>query len=125
MLVGRQAQRQAVTNPLNTFYSVKRLTGNTYAATAAAASQLVYGVCEGADGAAALACPARGCALAPEEVSAELLRILVARARQRLGTPIDGAVRSRAQVPYASASDESNGINKGSLPAGDHRASLL
>lgn len=50
--------------------------------------------CE-ADGGVRLRCPACGVLLRPEEVSAELLRHLLARAQAHLGTPITNAASAQ------------------------------
>jgi molecular chaperone DnaK (HSP70) len=48
-----------------------------------------------ADGGVRLRCPARGVLLRPEEVSAELLRHLLARAQAHLGTPVTNAASAQ------------------------------
>jgi molecular chaperone DnaK (HSP70) len=48
-----------------------------------------------ADGGVRLWCPARGVLLRPEEVSAELLRHLLARAQAHFGTPITNAASAQ------------------------------
>ena len=48
-----------------------------------------------ADGGVRLRCPARGTLLRPEEVSAELLRHLLARAQAHLGTPVTNAASAQ------------------------------
>jgi molecular chaperone DnaK (HSP70) len=72
-----------VTNPLNTFYSVKRLIGQQHADVEHL--QHVYGTSRAADGSVVLSCPARDCHLAPQEVSAELLKHLLAMATRETG----------------------------------------
>ena len=83
VIVGHAAKRQAVTNPLNTFYSVKRLIGQPHADVDHL--QHVYRTRRAADGFVELSCPARSCHLAPQEVSAELLKHLLAMAAKETG----------------------------------------
>lgn len=67
-LVGAAAVAQMESNPLNSYYSAKRLIGRRYADVAAAAPQLVYRIAEGARGGVALACPHLGQDLTPQQV---------------------------------------------------------
>lgn len=50
--------RQAVVNPANTFFSVKRLIGREYEAVEAEAARLPFGVAADEDGTAVLECAA-------------------------------------------------------------------
>jgi hypothetical protein len=65
-LVGDAARAQARSNPLNTFYSAKRLIGRRYSEVAGA--QLVYRICEGSDGGVRLACPRLDADITPQQV---------------------------------------------------------
>ncbi len=68
VLVGQAARNQASTNPLSTFYSVKRLMGRQYTDVRALAKQLTYAVFAGGDGAVELQCPSMNTTLRPEQV---------------------------------------------------------
>jgi molecular chaperone DnaK len=101
-LVGAAAAEQAATNPLNTYYSVKRLIGRSMrepeVRELVEGGGLVFSVVEGGgDGASsslALPCPAlNGRALAPEDVSAELVRYLVGIAASGVVGPASPAPR--------------------------------
>eukprot|EP00232_Nephroselmis_pyriformis_P010067 CAMPEP_0182901998 /NCGR_PEP_ID=MMETSP0034_2-20130328/30123_1 /TAXON_ID=156128 /ORGANISM="Nephroselmis pyriformis, Strain CCMP717" /LENGTH=437 /DNA_ID=CAMNT_0025036557 /DNA_START=1 /DNA_END=1311 /DNA_ORIENTATION=- len=98
MLVGAAARRQAVLNPENTYASVKRVIGREIDDVVAdgGAGRLAYGiVLGGADGGSlTLACPATGQTLAPEDVSAEVLKKLKADAEAFIGEEVTGAVIS-------------------------------
>lgn len=59
MRVGVAAQRIASKDPLNSFYSVKRLIGRSYASCRREAGMLVYKLSEGAAGETLLWSPAR------------------------------------------------------------------
>nr|YP_010171000.1 Hsp70-type chaperone [Chondria tumulosa]QSD57141.1 Hsp70-type chaperone [Chondria tumulosa] len=90
-LVGNIAKRQAVMNPDNTFYSVKRFIGRKYDEVANEVYQLSYTVNrENAN--IKLDCPALNKNFAPEEISAEILRKLVEDASRYLGYQITKAV---------------------------------
>ncbi|CAE7949486.1 Chaperone protein dnaK [Symbiodinium microadriaticum] len=91
ILVGTTAKRQAALNPLNTFASVKRWFGRDYAEVAEAAAAIPYHLTD-ADGKVRLDCPALGRDLAPEEVSAQVLRKLRSDAEAFLKTNIRKAV---------------------------------
>lgn len=71
-LVGAAAKRQAATNPLNTYCSVKRLIGRQFADVQELASQLIYTVTESdeEDGGRGvlLHCPSRSMHLTPQQV---------------------------------------------------------
>ncbi|CAE7229358.1 HSP70 [Symbiodinium natans] len=91
ILVGTTAKRQAALNPLNTFASVKRWFGREYAEVGEAAVALPYHL-KDADGKVRLGCPALGRDLAPEEISAHVLRKLRNDAEAFLNTTIKKAV---------------------------------
>ena len=75
-LVGQIAKRQAVMNPDNTFYSVKRFIGRKYDEITSEAKQVSYHVVQ--DGSSVkLDSPAASKKFAPEEISAQVLRKLV------------------------------------------------
>ncbi|KAK9846442.1 hypothetical protein WJX81_003839 [Elliptochloris bilobata] len=92
VVVGAPARRQAAANPHNTFSSVKRIIGRPFSAVQAELRALPYAVVRSFDGSAELWCPALRRALAPAEVSAQILRHLVRRAEGYLGGGVEGAV---------------------------------
>jgi molecular chaperone DnaK len=66
--VGHLAKQQAASNPLNTFYSVKRLIGRKIEDIQDL--QLVYNIAADEQGGVQLKCPARGAPVSPQEVGA-------------------------------------------------------
>nr|YP_009391891.1 Hsp70-type chaperone [Acrosorium ciliolatum]ARW60035.1 Hsp70-type chaperone [Acrosorium ciliolatum] len=91
-LVGNIAKRQAVMNPENTFYSVKRFIGRKYDEISAELKQLSYDIKTDNSIAIKLECPALNKSFAPEEISAQVLRKLVEDASTYLGQNISKAV---------------------------------
>jgi len=91
-LVGQIAKRQAVMNPQNTFYSVKRFIGRKNAEVTNEATEVSYKVLQDSNGNVKLDCPAQGKQFAPEEISAQILRKLVEDASKYLGEPVTEAV---------------------------------
>jgi len=90
-LVGQIAKRQAVMNPENTFYSVKRFVGRRYDEVTQEAKQVSYQVVR--DGSnVKLDCPAQGKQFSPEEISAQVLRKLKEDASKYLGEEVRQAV---------------------------------
>jgi molecular chaperone DnaK len=86
-LVGQIAKRQAVMNPENTFYSVKRFIGRKYDEITSEATQVSYKVVR--DGSnVKIDCPAAGKKFAPEEISAQVLRKLADDASKYLGEKV-------------------------------------
>ncbi|KAF7128144.1 hypothetical protein RHSIM_Rhsim11G0122300 [Rhododendron simsii] len=69
LFVGQIAKRQAVVNPENTFFSVKRFIGRKMSEVDEEAKQVSYTVVRGENGNAKLECPAMGRQFAPEELS--------------------------------------------------------
>ena len=90
-LIGRMARRQAVTNPENTFYSVKRFVGCRADEIAEELKAVAYQVKRSGDS-VRLACPILGKDFAPEEVSARVLRKLADDASAHLGEKVTRAV---------------------------------
>ncbi|BAZ42401.1 chaperone protein DnaK [Calothrix sp. NIES-4101] len=90
-LVGQIAKRQAVMNPENTFYSVKRFIGRRYEEVTNEATEVSYKVLQ-SGGNVKLACPQAGKDFAPEEISAKVLRKLVEDASKYLGETVTQAV---------------------------------
>lgn len=91
-LVGNIAKRQAVMNPENTFYSVKRFIGRKYDEVKSDMYQLSYEVKTDNQVNIKLDCPALSKSFAPEEISAQVLRKLVEDASTYLGQSITQAV---------------------------------
>ncbi len=89
-LVGAAARRQAVTNPTNTVYSVKRLIGRRYEETVDELKRLPYEVTRATNG----DCRVRvqGKDYSPPEISAMVLQKLKAQAEAYLGQPVTEAV---------------------------------
>jgi molecular chaperone DnaK len=91
-LVGLLAKRQAVTNPKNTIFSVKRLIGRKWndAEVQRDKTWLPYEIKESANGGVDVKMGDQW--FSPEAISAEILRKLKADAEARLGEKIDEAV---------------------------------
>jgi molecular chaperone DnaK len=91
-LVGQMARRQAVLNPENTFYSVKRFIGRKYDEVGAEARRVPYQVRRDERGNVKLYSPRMNKEFAPEEISAMVLRKLVEDASRYLGQQVTQAV---------------------------------
>jgi molecular chaperone DnaK len=91
-LVGQMARRQAVLNPENTFYSVKRFIGRKYDELNVDAKRVSYQVRRDERGNVKLYSPRLNKEFAPEEISAMVLRKLVEDASRYLGQPVTQAV---------------------------------
>jgi molecular chaperone DnaK len=89
-LVGTVAKRQAVTNPTNTVFSVKRFMGRKEAEVREEESIVPYKVVSGPGGDARI--EAGGKQYSPPEISAMILAKLKADAEAYLGEPVDSAV---------------------------------
>ena len=92
VLVGQPAKRQAVTNPNNTLFAIKRLIGRRFADPALKKylKNLPYKVVKADNGDAWV--EAEGKKMSPPEVSAQLLMRLKKAAEDFLGTPVTEAV---------------------------------
>ena len=90
-LVGQIAKRQAVMNPENTFYSVKRFIGRKFEEITHEATEVSYKVLSN-NGNVRLDCPQASKQFAPEEISAQVLRKLVDDASKYLGETVTQAV---------------------------------
>jgi molecular chaperone DnaK len=90
-LVGQIAKRQAVMNPENTFYSVKRFIGRRVDEVNEESKEVSYGV-EKAGANVKVKCPVLSKQFAPEEVSAQVLRKLADDAGKYLGETVTQAV---------------------------------
>nr|YP_009297133.1 heat shock protein 70 chaperone [Porphyridium sordidum]AOM66476.1 heat shock protein 70 chaperone [Porphyridium sordidum] len=91
-LVGQIAKRQAVINPENTFYSVKRFIGRKSNEVSEELKQVPYKVFDDANGNVQIQCYTLNKDFAPEEISAQVLRKLVDDASKYTGETIQQAV---------------------------------
>merc|ERR1711933_142540 len=91
LLVGQGAKRQALVNPENTFYSIKRFIGRKTSEITEELRQVSYKILQNED-TIKLACPALSKNLAAEEISAQILRKLSEDAKDYLNNPIKKAV---------------------------------
>ncbi len=89
-LVGQLARRQAVLNPENTVYSIKRFVGRRFSEVEAEKKIISYKVTEGNDGGCKVAI--QGKDYSPEEISAMILRKLKEDAEKYLGEKVTSAV---------------------------------
>jgi molecular chaperone DnaK len=91
-LVGRPAKRQAVTNPNDTLYAIKRLIGRTFddPTTQKDIETVPYKIVKADNGDAWV--EARGQKMAPPEVSAKVLQKMKATAEDYLGEKVTEAV---------------------------------
>src|SRR5699024_5367048 len=93
VLVGAPAKRQAVTNPANTFYAVKRLIGRKFrdAEVQKEVGLVTYQLLEHENGYAWVG-SADGKKMAPQEVSAKVLMKMKKTAEDSLGEEVTQAV---------------------------------
>ncbi len=89
-LVGQTARRQAVVNPENTVFSIKRFMGRRYEDVAS--EKVPYQVAEGPAGDARVTVPVKNKTFSPQEISAMILGKLKADAEAYLGEPVSQAV---------------------------------
>jgi molecular chaperone DnaK len=92
LLVGQIAKRQAVINPENTFFSVKRFIGSKEGEIAAESKKLPYKVSKDQNDNIKIKCPALNKDFSPEEISAQVLRKLINDATNYLGQEVTQAV---------------------------------
>jgi len=92
LLVGQIAKRQAVINPENTFFSVKRFIGSKESEISDYSKQLPYKVDSDTDGNIKINCSSLSKEFSPEEISAQVLRKLINDATEYLGQEITQAV---------------------------------
>ncbi len=91
-LVGQMAKRQAILNPENTIYSIKRFMGRRFHEVETERKMVPYKVVEGQHGMAVVEIPAAGRTFTPEEISAMILQKLKEDAEAYLGEKVDAAV---------------------------------
>ena len=91
-LVGHSAKRQAVTNPENTFFAIKRLIGRRFGddETKKDMDLVPYSIVEGENGDAWVEC--RGNKYAPSQISAFILQKMKEDAEAYLGENVEQAV---------------------------------
>jgi molecular chaperone DnaK len=89
-LVGILAKRQAITNPKNTVYSIKRFMGRKYAEVTNEISEVPYDVTQGPNGDARVRLD--GKEYTPPEISAFILQYLKEAAEKYLGEKVTRAV---------------------------------
>src|SRR5688500_2633967 len=89
-LVGQVAKRQAVTNPENTVFSIKRFMGRKHAEVSSEAGRMPYQVVNADNGDAWV--EVRGKRYSPPEISAVILQKLKAAAEDHVGQTITDAV---------------------------------
>ena len=92
LLVGQIAKRQAVINPENTFFSVKRFIGSKEGEISDEATKLPYMVGKDQNDNIKIKCPALDKDFSPEEISAQVLRKLINDATNYLGQDVTQAV---------------------------------
>ncbi len=91
-LVGIPAKRQAVVNPENTIYSIKRFMGRHYDEVESERKMVSYRVVKGPAGDARVNVPMNGKEYSPQEISAMILSKLKTDAESYLGEAVTQAV---------------------------------
>jgi molecular chaperone DnaK len=91
-LVGQVAKRQAVINPDNTVYSIKRFIGRHYDEVEAERTMVAYQVVRGASSDARVKIPVNNREYSPQEISAIILTKLKMDAEAYLGEPVNQVV---------------------------------
>jgi molecular chaperone DnaK len=91
-LVGQTAKRQAVVNPENTIYSIKRFMGRRYDEVEIERNMVPFEVVKGPAGDARVKTPVTGKEYSPQEISAMILGKLKADAEAYLGESVTKAV---------------------------------
>ncbi|HOE35615.1 MAG: molecular chaperone DnaK [Chloroflexi bacterium] len=91
-LVGIPAKRQAVVNPENTVYSIKRFMGRRFDQVATERKMVSYKVVSGPSGDVRIEIPVNGQTYTPQEISAMILSKLKSDAEAYLGEKVTQAV---------------------------------
>ena len=89
-LVGQVAKRQAITNPENTIFSVKRFMGRRHDECQEEVKKVPYKISKATNGDAAI--DIRGTTYTPPEISARILQKMKQTAEDYLGQKVDQAV---------------------------------
>jgi molecular chaperone DnaK len=89
-LVGQLAKRQAITNPENTVYSIKRFIGRRYSEAEGEIQQVSYEISRGKDD--EILIHLKGKTYRPAEISAMILRSLKKSAEEYIGDEVQEAV---------------------------------
>ncbi len=90
VLVGQVARRQAITNPENTIFSIKRFMGRRYSEVQEEVKRIPYKIVADQNGLARV--EVRGKAYTPQEISAFVLQKLKKSAENYLGQTVEDAV---------------------------------
>jgi molecular chaperone DnaK len=88
--VGQVAKRQAITNPDNTVFSIKRFMGRKYGEVSEEIKKVPYQVAQGSDGSAVV--KAGGKEHMPQQISAMILQKMKETAESHLGEKVTQAV---------------------------------
>lgn len=91
-MVGQLAKRQAVLNPENTVFSIKRFMGRRYEEVEVERNRIPYQIQRGKHDEVRVYLPAIEKDVTPEEISAHILRKLKEDAEKYLGEPVTQAV---------------------------------
>lgn len=91
-LVGQNAKRQAVTNPLNTVFSIKRFMGRNHGEVSEETKQVPYKIVSGVKNQAAVHVDVQNKDFTPQEISAIILTKMKETAEAYLGTTVTEAV---------------------------------
>jgi len=92
LLVGQLAKRQSVVNAENTFFSVKRFIGCKADEVSEESKELPYKVIKDNNGNIKIKCSSLNKDFSPEEISAQVIRKLIADAKEYLGQDVTKAV---------------------------------
>lgn len=88
--IGDPAKRQAITNPINTIFSIKRFMGNTFDQVSVEKSRVPYNVVKGDNNTPRVKIDDR--LYSPQEISAMILQKMKKTAEDYLGTEVKDAV---------------------------------